>query len=131
MAHVGMGIFSSCDGRAGAALDTNSQFHLAEPDLLQVIIQLSSCLVQSCFPSLQVNKAFKSTQIQLLFLPYVPGLSLINPIPGKWKTELFSAFGAFQPRSFHSFFPKGSKGQEPGLLLPLLWRGRDSQRKGH
>lgn len=80
---------------------------------------LSSHLVQSSLPSPQVNKAFKSTKIQLLFFPHIPGLSLINPILGKWKTELFPAFGALHPRSSRSFFPEGSQSQEPGLLLPL------------
>lgn len=54
---------------------------------------------------LQVNKASKSTKTQLLFFPHVPGLSLINPIPRKWKAESFSAFGVFQTCSFQVFFP--------------------------
>lgn len=66
--------------------------HLGKPALLQVITRLRSCVVQSYFPSLQVNKAFKSTVKQPLFLPHVPGLSLINPIPGEWNAVLFSAF---------------------------------------
>lgn len=77
--------------------------------LLQLITRLRPCTARSYFPSLQVNKVFKSTETQPLFLPHVPGLSLINPIPGKWKAVLFSAFRAFQLRSFHYFFPKPTR----------------------
>lgn len=89
-------------------MDAKTHVHLSKPALLQLITRLRSCMVQSYFPSLQVNKAFKSTKPHLLFLPHVPGLSLINPIPGKWKAVLFSAFGAFQQHSlcFFFFFPK-------------------------
>lgn len=66
--------------------------HLGRAAFLQLITQLSSHTVQSYFPSLQVNKAFKSTVKQPLFLPHIPGLSLINPIPVGWKAGLFFCF---------------------------------------
>lgn len=120
-----------CWGSVPHVMDAKSHVHLGKLALLQLITRLRSCMVQSYFPSLQVNKAFKSTETQLLFLPHVPRLSLINPIPGKWKAVLFSAFGAFQLHSFHYFFPKDCEGHKPGLLLCLPQRGRDPSREGH
>lgn len=117
-------------GSARRVMDGNSHVHLGKPALLQLITRLRSGRVQSYFPSLQVNKAFKSAETQPALPSSRPRAFFNKSHTGEVESSAVFCFRSVSAAPFALFFPKDYEGQKPGLLLLLPQRGRDPSWEG-